>query len=70
MADRITGPSVLTRLKIGGFTLNVYAYRVLTKQESMRAVALYMQQKHIKALPSHGSASLFMQFGSDPSAGV
>ena len=49
MADRITGPSVLTRLKIGGFTLNVYAYRVLTKQESMRAVALYMQQKTYKS---------------------
>lgn len=66
MNDNLQLPSVENKIISGNFTLYVYAYRRLTKNELMLSVAKYMNDKHIKKLPTSGSAKLITTFGSNP----
>ena len=66
MGDKIPLPPVKTAVKIGNFTLDVYAYRRLTKAECRLAVDMYKSQKRIGKLPASGSAICVTQFGYDP----
>jgi len=56
-------PNVATKLKFGEFTFQVLAYRKLTKTEIDLSVAKYLQDRHIKAFPKKGSATLITSFG-------
>lgn len=66
MSDFIHKPNVVTTVKVGGFTLYVYAYRRLTRAECLRAVAVYLQQARLKHLPARGSAKIYTIIGSNP----
>lgn len=67
MSDSIPMPSVVTKIKVGGFTLLAYAYRPLTRSESILAVRMYKQHRRIKKLPAAGTGKVITQFGSTPS---
>lgn len=67
MSDKVPFPSVKTVVKVGNFTLNVYAYRLLTKTESKLALKMYMKKRHLNRLPASGSAEIVTLFGSDSS---
>lgn len=66
MSDFIPTPDVLTTVRVGGFTLYVYAYRRLTRAECKQAVSMYLQQTRLKHLPSHGSGKVYTIIGSNP----
>lgn len=66
MCDKIPIPSVKTIVKIGNFTMNVYAYRSLTEAECRLAVSMYKRKKHIKKLPATGSVDFITTIGSNP----
>lgn len=70
MSDNLQLPPVVNKVISGGFTLYVYAYRRLTKDELILSVAKYMANKHIKKLPSSGSAKLITTFGHNPEDGI
>lgn len=66
MDNYISSPHVVTRVKIGNFTLDVYAYRHLNSDECRLAVSQYLRQCKLKKPPSNGSGKVFTQFGSNP----
>jgi hypothetical protein len=47
-------PNVITKLKIGYFTLQIQAYRKLNKAEANQALAVYMKENRLKAIPKKG----------------
>lgn len=63
MSDRIPMPQVKNVIISGKFTLSVYAYRSLTRNELLMAVAMYKREKHIKKLPASGSAKYVTLIG-------
>lgn len=66
MSDKFTLPPVISTVKSGKFTLKIYAYRKLQKAELLQAVQIYLQQKHLKTLPSSGTDKLITTFGNNP----
>lgn len=66
MNDRIPMPQVNNIVVSGKFTLNIYAYRSLTRNELLMAVAMYKREKHIKKLPASGSAKFVTLIGYNP----
>lgn len=70
MCDKIPMPSVKTSIKVGNFTLNVFAYRHLTKAECRIVVSKYKADNHIKKLPSSGSVNYFTIIGYNPEDGI
>ena len=63
MSDRMPMPQVKNVIVSGKFTLNVYAYRSLSRNELLMAVAMYKRDKHIKKLPTSGSAQYVTLIG-------
>lgn len=70
MSDYIPSPNVVTNLKIGDFTLHIYAYRKLTRSECQTALMMYMRNSHLQKLPSSGSGKVITLFGMNPSDGL
>lgn len=66
MSDRMPMPQVKNVIVSGKFTLNVYAYRSLSRNELLMAVAMYKRDKHIKKLPASGSAQYVTLIGYNP----
>lgn len=66
MSDDIQMPSVKTTIRIGNFTLYVYAYKILTEPECKLALRQYLQQFKLKSVPKSGSAKIITLFGSNP----
>jgi len=56
-------PDVVTTLKFGKFTLQILAYRKLTKAEKEASVSMYLQSRRSKTFPKEGSAKLITAFG-------
>ncbi len=63
MTNDIEYPKVLTTVKIGNFTLFVYAYRTLTVPECRLAEAMWLKQNKLKHIPSSGSGKIITTFG-------
>jgi len=59
-------PNIETKIKIGNFSLSVFAYRKLTKNECIISCRMYLKQKHLKTFPKSGSGKVITHFGSDP----
>ena len=70
MSDHISVPNIATSVKIGGFTLNVYAYRRLTPAECKLALSQYMKHQNIKKLPASGTGKVFTLFGCNSEDGL
>ena len=70
MSDNIPAPTVVTTIRIGGFTIYAYAYRNLTRSECVIVRDMYLQQSHRKTIPAKGSAKVFTLFGSSPESGL
>lgn len=66
MSDFIPGPDVVTTVRVGGFTLYVYAYRRLTQVECKQAVSMYMRQNRLKRLLAQGSGKVYTIIGNNP----
>ena len=66
MNDKMAMPQVKNIVVSGKFTLNIYAYRRLTRNELLMAVAMYKREKHIKKLPASGSAKYVTLIGYNP----
>lgn len=54
MQDYIEMPDVVTPIKIGQFTLYVYAYRKLYPYEYKEMVWAYLTQKKLRQVPKSG----------------
>lgn len=70
MNDRTPMPQVRNVVVSGKFTLNIYAYRKLTRNELLIAVAYYKREKHLKKLPATGSAKYITLIGYNPLDGI
>lgn len=66
MPDFIPSQDVLTQIRIGGFTINVYAYRVLTRSECLFAKQKCLEQLKRKSFPKNGSVKMYFNFGNNP----
>ena len=66
MDNYISLPHIVTHVKVGDFTLDVYAYRHLNSDECKLAVSQYLRQCKLKKLPLNGHGKIFTQFGSTP----
>lgn len=67
MLDHIPAPDIITTLKVGNFTLKIYAYRKLSRSECQMALMMYLRTFHLKKVPSSGTGKVFTQFGMNPS---
>lgn len=65
MSDRIPKPTVLTSVRLKGFTLNVYAYRILTKEEGKQALHQWLVANNRKFAPKTGVCEYYTIFGYD-----
>ena len=70
MSDFVPIPIVCTRFNVDGFTLYVYAYRRVSKEEGHMALELYKKQHRVSVLPKNGFGKVFTQFGSNPADGI
>ena len=58
-------PDVKNIVKVGGFTLEVYAYRPITEMESRLALGMWLKNTKRKKPPKHGSGKIVTIFGFD-----
>lgn len=65
-------PKVVTTLrsKSKNFTMHVYAYRRLSKNELMTTLATWMQQKKLTNIPNNKTVTVISLYGSDDSGPV
>ena len=66
MSDYIPKPTIVTHIKIGGFVINVYAYRHLSRSECEFVSKKYLSEKRIKSFPVSGSADVYTTYGNNP----
>ena len=66
MSDSIPSPSVKTELRQGDFTLVIYAYRGLSRQETLKLAAEWLKSHHRKTFPLKGTATVHTMIGFDP----
>lgn len=65
MNDSVPSPTVKNEVRQGGFTLNILAYRKLTREECMYVAAEWLRQNRKKSFPKTGSATAVTTFGFD-----
>lgn len=58
-------PNVKTTVQIGDFTLDVYAYRTITKAEAQLALGRWLKSSKRKKVPKTGSGKVITIFGFD-----
>lgn len=58
-------PDVKTTIKIGDFTLVVYAYRTITKAEAQLALGMWLKSAKRKKVPKSGYGEVVTIFGFD-----
>lgn len=58
-------PNVKTSVKIGDFTLDIYAYRAVTKTEARLALGMWLKSARRKKVPKSGSGKVITIFGFD-----
>lgn len=61
--DRMNPPKVINKVVQNKFTLNVLAYRVLTRQELKWAVGEYMRINKLRSLPKSGEGTIVTIIG-------
>lgn len=65
MDDHIRKPSVENILRQGDFSLHIFAYRELTREEILRCGSLYLMQSGRKAFPKTGNDVFMTTIGFD-----
>ena len=65
MQDQIPSPNIKNAVRVGDFTLYVYAYRKLTDAELRRCAYEWLRQTKERKFPKSGEASLFTILGYD-----
>lgn len=58
-------PDVKSTVKIGGFTLYVYAFRPITKTEARLAAGMWLKASKKRKVPKSGSGEVVTIFGFD-----
>lgn len=58
-------PNVKTTVRIGDFTLDIYAYRTITKAEAQLALGMWLKSSKRKKVPKTGSGKVITIFGFD-----
>ena len=58
-------PSVLNLVRQGNFTLRIYAYRKITRNEALYFLAQYLSQNRLKSIPKTGNAEMWVNVGFD-----
>lgn len=56
-------PNVKTTVRIGDFTLEVYAYRTIIKAEAQLALGMWLKSSKRKKLPKSGIGKVVTIFG-------
>ena len=52
-------------MRIGDFTLDIYAYRTITKAEAQLALGMWLKSSKRKKVPKTGSGKVITIFGFD-----
>ena len=65
MFDDFSPPNVVTKAKIGEFTLHCVAYRKLTKSELKHCAYKWLKQNHRRSFPKTGSGKIITIYGHD-----
>ncbi len=60
----LSAPNIITSLKLGSSTFEIYAYRKLSKSECLFAIRHYLQQKHLKKVPKNKQIKIITIIGS------
>ena len=63
MDDYLPAPDIVNVVRQGNFTLYVYAYRTLTREELLICAANWLKQCRRKRFPRKGSAKFITTFG-------
>ncbi len=63
MSDFIPKPSVVSDVKIGNFTLYVYAYRKITPTEAKESARTFLKKSKFKKFPKNGSGKIVTTYG-------
>ncbi len=58
-------PNVKTTVRVGDFTLGVYAYRTITKAEARLALGMWLKSSKRKKVPKSGTGKVVTIFGFD-----
>ena len=65
MSDHIPVPSVKNIVRVGDFTLYVYAFRPLTECELKCSASQWLKETKRRSFPKSGEASVFTIYGFD-----
>lgn len=58
-------PPVLNVVRQGNFTLQIYAYRKITRNEALYFLGQYLSQNRLKKVPKTGAAEMWVNVGFD-----
>lgn len=65
MSDHAPVPNVKNIMRVGDFTLYVYAFRRLSERELRQSAARWLQENRRRTFPKTGEASMITIYGFD-----